>query len=101
MNIQHKIEISRYDFFQILNHRGINVPADSAVVSMAEDGFPIEVSWVAPAGIQFAIGYRFERAKQDVLESLIKNEMKIQAIKLIREWTGWGLKESKEWTDQF
>ncbi|MFW9817859.1 MAG: ribosomal protein L7/L12 [Candidatus Thorarchaeota archaeon] len=34
------------------------------------------------------------------LQALLRENRKIEAVRLVREYTGWGLKESKDYVDQ-
>lgn len=107
MNKQIKITITRDDFFQLLLERGFHIP-DSVAIRGGEESwasdidFPIVLRWEEVYHVPFRLDFRFPLAKMTELSNVPptnNGHRKIPAIRKVREWTGWSLKECKDWVE--
>jgi ribosomal protein L7/L12 len=105
MHKQIKITISREDFFQMLAEKGVDVPKGVAIRGGAEDwatevDFPIVLRWEETEKPQYRLDFRFPKMQDGVIRDIASQPgNKIAAIKKVREYTGWGLKEAKDWVE--
>lgn len=104
MHKQIKITIGREDFFRMLAEKGVEVPPYVAIRGGDQDwsteiDFPIVLQWEETEKPRFHISFRFPKTQEAAIREVAVPGGKIAAIKLVREYTGWGLKESKDWVE--
>lgn len=104
MHKQSKITISREEFLELLAEKGLDIPNGVAIRGGTESwasevDFPIVIQWEEVAKPRFSTSFRFPSLRDAEIRSLTNANKKIEAIKLVRSLTGWGLKEAKDWVD--
>lgn len=93
MQKQTILTISQNELIEILASRDVIVPICETTMQV-RDGV-LEISWPDRSNLT-------ARSLDTLGESvrlLMQKDEKIPAIKLCRAWTGWGLKEAKDWCE--
>lgn len=113
MQKQIKITITREDFVAMLAEKGIELPMEQTV-EIREDGeygkieFPLTVQWDESTYPKFNLNYALPTAQHQAIYDAYYGSSeritnigvgKIPAIKVLRGFTMWGLKEAKEWVE--
>lgn len=105
MKQQHKITIDRQDIVDFLASKGIQLPDQTYIGGSVQ--FPIVFEWevnsdrllIKPRVVPYDLHHQPTIDEDRILSSMRVRQYKIEAIKAVRGWYGWGLKEGKEWVE--
>lgn len=104
MRKQTSIILNRSELEGILFGMGVALGPDWEVEGLEDGG--ISIFWgetifpTNPLKFPFSLSAKLPQGLTDQIRSFCQNSEKIKAIKEVRSFTGWGLRESKDWVDE-